>query len=128
MNIKKENVFVVILIIGIIIISGLFLTQQTKNNSTNRALSDYVKKETTKMVEKELEEDNSLKEGFMDGCLENDNTQDDYCNCSYDFLEKKLGNDGLMKMGLEIISDDGLSDKSLNIIIEGGLECISEYK
>lgn len=42
-----------------------------------------------------------FKEAFMDGCMENGTVSYTECNCTYNYMEKRLGQDGLIDESTE---------------------------
>lgn len=104
----------IIVIAVLIVVVGVIFSVGSKDTVSEKLATPEVKQSTS----------NELKDGFMGGCMENkDNEFDsvklyDYCSCSYDKLETKLGKDGIVDFGTEYNKTGKLP--------EGTIETISE--
>jgi hypothetical protein len=108
---KKENILkgVVIGIVAcvIFILGGLMLSS---NESVQEVTQD--KPEQSKV----------FKEEYMKGCITEGATYA-YCDCTYDFMENKVGYKKLVELSIEFMETNKLPD----IMLEAVSVCLSEY-
>lgn len=103
----------IIAIVVIILFIGVIFSTATKDKVSDKLQATPVENKSVT---------NEFKDSFMQGCMETGEIDTvklyDYCSCSYDKLETKLGKDGIIDFGTEYSKTGKLP--------EGTIETISE--
>lgn len=42
---------------------------------------------------------NPIKDAYMDGCIDGDDSMNEYCSCTYNYIIDKWGVEGMLKIG-----------------------------
>lgn len=95
---------IVIVAIMVVVVAGMvvFGTTQKKENKNDAATIAF-------------------KTEFMSACASTG--QYAYCECAYNAMQKKLGNDGLLSMGLQYEQTNVLPNEAMDAVVS----CISKY-
>lgn len=78
----------------------------------------------TRAINKEEKAQNSpvefsqYKENFINGCSEDGDVSKKTCECMYNAIMSKYGNDGMVQMATEFINDGSVSDKFVNTAMQ----------
>lgn len=92
---------------------------------------DYVLPDTFKqsLIEKSEQANPSvIEDAVIEGCLGEAPGQITYCQCAYDYLERKLGSKGIMTMALEFEDTEEMSKEVADYMADAVYFCLDEYK
>jgi hypothetical protein len=95
----ETNKIIAGLIVGGLLVGGAVYYSDTKDSSVNNE---------TKIIE-------TMKEGFIDGCISEDATYS-YCSCSYDKLMDAWGVDKFVTVSIQYEETGELPDGTINLI------------
>ena len=86
--------------------------------SMDRAITNYVGDDDNVTI---------FKRNYMDGCLLSDPRQEEYCECSFDGLVKRIGIKEMLKMSIDIDAEKDISKKHSEAMVNSAIECIDLY-
>lgn len=66
----------------------------------------------------ELSPAESIRVGFMEGCVDGDPTMSEYCSCSYDSIVADVGVNGLVEFGLTYDETGELPQGMLEALVD----------
>lgn len=104
----------IIAIAFLIILVGVVYNVSSKNSEVSDKL------QATPVENKSVT--NEFKDSFMQGCMDSSEYDSvklyDYCSCSYDKLETKLGKDGIVDFGIQYSKTGELPKGTIETISE----------
>lgn len=117
------------IIIGIVIAFGLLMIVASfADDEVEAPVAPVTPIETPVVIYKTVTEENDVyKEAFLNGCLEQDKSQEEYCLCTYTSLVNKMGRDKLVSESVNLV--DGNMSKELETAFGSAVsECLKLYK
>jgi len=131
-NKNKNSVVVTLLavIIGLLIAGMIvFVVFQRQEDEAIRepmrnVIRESIKEESSKDTNTGKK---AMEKAFVDACVEEDYEQTRYCECTFDYLIDNFGENELMKMSVEMITDGGMSDKTADAFVDAAMACLDKY-
>lgn len=105
-----------------------FLVKSGTNKVMEEANTQVTRAEIVTQIKEAALETPGQKELFMEGCLEEASEQYEYCECAYNDIISKVGNDGFAKMSVEMLDADNISDETINIMADTIETCMSKFE
>lgn len=75
--------------------------------------------ETKKMAEDPIK---ALKDEYIKGCAAGDKTMVNFCDCSFNYLNKTLKINGFVDLSMRIL-DDSLTEADMDLMVDAILAC-----
>lgn len=101
--------------ITVVILFGIFT--EPKETSSQKFVNDMAKE-----VKQESKKDSRIYDSFMDGCMEEAGYA--YCKCTYNYLEIRVGDAGIVNFGLEAL-EENISADNADLMIDAINACSS---
>ena len=118
-------VFIILFFIGFI--SSIVNRNYESTSKSNKA---EVSQETVDKISGQLSQDekylNSMRKQFMDSCTEDDPTLHRYCDCAFNDITKRLGEQKLIQEMYIYYSTGDFSDYLIDNMVISILNCLEE--
>ena len=107
-EIKASEIALWALALIVIVIFGVSRIEKEEVITPNAGLQ-------TRVLEDYLPE--SFRIEFILGCTGDDYRQYDYCACAFNYLDRNYTNSEIIKMSLEMVETDDLSDEMIDAVL-----------
>ena len=106
--------------ISTLIANNYYISNQRKeqNIPTESLVREFLKDD-------DLTSSYSMRHDYIWGCTEEIGGQEDYCQCTYDYMLKRVGEDNLFEFFVSLYTDDA-SDESIGIFTDTIDNCMGE--
>lgn len=111
-------VFAVLFVLGII----SYAIERDSNKQPYTLEKEEVKQVLSEFKVSDIDINSEMKEAFMDSCTNGNLSETKFCNCSYDYILRKVGTSGIMDMSVEILNDR-MSTNTVDIMSDAVIYC-----
>lgn len=77
-------------------------------------------------VVKSAVKEDVIREGYMEGCTEENASLYDYCECTYNYLELTIGKNEIAQFGLDVLDDPNFDVLDIPEVMDAVEFCLDE--